>query len=273
MQPHYVEPVADAQLLGSAVVGPLSQLIQRQVIIWYCASRLCHTRPRPVTRRLTRLPRACLTPEIVQAAIVRVAHGSVLPLGLGALLRAVEEAGRTCSAHRSLLHTEPQGIDLWNAEIARPRTFSYLTKALHDGGLDRLRLIRLCEIGLKDNHVAEIACALSQHPSLEILSVSNNHITASSGISLFNTFVSLKHARALDISLNPLGDLMAEAIAGRLSSGVSWNLQALWFAYCSVSSTGLKDIARIIRAGANNLEHLVLSGTAAMNVLCWDVRI
>lgn len=32
MQSHYVEPVADAQLLGSAVVGPLSQLIQRQVI-------------------------------------------------------------------------------------------------------------------------------------------------------------------------------------------------------------------------------------------------
>lgn len=191
----------------------------------------------------------------------------MLPLGLGALLRAVEEAGRTCSAHRNLLHTEPQGIDFWNADITRPRTFSYLTKALHDGGLNRLRLIRLCEIGLTDNHVAEIACALSQHPSLEILSVSNNHITASSGISLFNTFVSLKHARALDISLNPLGDLMAEAIAGRLSSGVSWNLQALWFAYCSISSMGLKDVARIIRAGANNLEHLVLSGTAAMNVL------
>lgn len=201
-----------------------------------------------------------LTGNVVQAAIVRVACGSVQPLGLGALLRAVQESGRACRAHGAVAHSGPQGIDFWNADIAQPRVFLHLRKALSDGGLNRIRLIRLCELGLSDNHVVDLACALSQHPSLEVLSLTSNDFTATAGVQLFNTFVSLQHARALDLSLNPLGDVMAEAMAERLSSGCPWNLQALWFAYCSVSRTGLKDVTRIIRAGADNLEHVVLSG-------------
>lgn len=201
-----------------------------------------------------------MTRKFVQAAIVRVACGSVKPLGLGALLRAVQECGRANTAHGAFAHSGPQGIDLWNADVAQPGIFLHLTKALGDGGLNRLRLIRLCELGLSDNHVIDLACALSQHPHLEILSITNNLFSARAGIQLFDTFVSLQHARALDMSLNPLGDVMVEAMAERLSSGSPWNLQALWFAYCSVSRRGLKDMARIIRAGANNLEHIVLSG-------------
>lgn len=205
----------------------------------------------------------------VQAVIVRVAEGSVLPLGLGALLRAVQDAGRACTAHRSISRMGPQGIDLWNADIARPRTFAYLRRALHEGWLDRLRLMRLCGVGLVDAQVLELACVLGRHPSLEILSVANNSFTAYSGVALFETFVSMRCARALDVSCNALGDAMVTGIIARLSSGTPWKLQALWLAYCSLTQAGLKDASTIVRAGVDSLEHLVISGVARMKCDAW----
>lgn len=253
-------PEANGSLLGTAIVAPLSQVIQGKVNICRPSDFLCRCE---VCFSCTRgMHRACVKAVSAQAIIVRVANGSVLPLGLGALLRAVQEAG---CAHGSTAHSRPQGIDLWSADIAQPQTFAYLTTSLRDGGLNCLRLIRLCGLGLVDEQITQLSCAMGRHPCLEILSVPNNKMTSSAGVLLFDSFVSLPRARALDLSCNPLGDAMAHGIVGRLSSGSPWNLQALWFAYCSLTQAGLNEFARIVRAGADSLEHLVLSGMVRMN--------
>eukprot|EP00892_Ulva_mutabilis_P010934 jgi/Ulvmu1/8212/UM041_0021.1 len=199
---------------------------------------------------------------LVQATIVRVAHGSVSPVGLAALLHAIQKAGSACSAGGTALRSGsgPQGIDLWNAGVAKPRAFMYLIKSINDGELDRLRLIRLCDLGLSDDQISQLSSAIGRHPSLEMLSVASNAFTATSGLLLFGTFVSLQNAQVLDVSCNPLGDTMAQGIADRLSSGTPWKLRTLLFAYCSVTRAGLVETSRIVRAGADNLEHLVISG-------------
>lgn len=203
-----------------------------------------------------------------------MAGGSVLPLGLGALLRAIcascstNRALQACLVHRDedKINSGPQGIDVWNVDISIPRTFIHLTSALQDGSLNCLRLIQLCEVGLCDHHVSALACSLRHHPALEMLSVRSNRFTAVSGPKLFDCFVSLRNARVLDLSLNDLGDAMVEAMSGRIGCGEPWSLQAVWLAYCRISTAGITDMARIARAGAERLEHIVVSGVVVSNL-------
>lgn len=86
----------------------------------------------------------------------------VTTLGFSSLIRATSE-----------LHSVA-GLDLSNSQLAHERCYPYLTRALTQGELAHLNILRLSHMELGDTHICALAQALSGHPELEILCVAGN---------------------------------------------------------------------------------------------------
>jgi hypothetical protein len=93
---------------------------------------------------------------------VRVASGSVTSLGFASLVRVTSE-----------LH-DVAGLDLANTGLADERCYHHLTRALQEGDLGHLNVLRLSNMQLGDSHICALARALYGHQELEILCVAGN---------------------------------------------------------------------------------------------------
>jgi hypothetical protein len=93
---------------------------------------------------------------------VRVSSGSVTPLGFASLVRATSELQSVA------------GLDLSNSGLVNERCYPHLTRALEEGDLAHLNILRLSHMQLGDTHICALAKALRGHQELEILCVTGN---------------------------------------------------------------------------------------------------